>query len=255
MFELLKSFFNQILGYDVQIQKIDEDTFVITGKELADIPYQGNYVSNLLEGYGLNNTVTFREGEVPSIIIDFAAKWQPSIESHSYKFLPPHVEHWYETDLNRYASLVETMGLWDLRTKLASNLLLLFNFYKKKKVGKISVTLEQGKYSQFLTYHERPTSTVFQRIGENEIELQNLGPAANTLRVLNASLFDHFTMFNKKEMSFEMSSDGVLLDDKLFPEAQLLNIQNAAAYVGSTTNLNQKIKSLTRIYQLAKKIL
>jgi hypothetical protein len=254
MYELLKSFFTQILGYDVTIQKIDENTFVVSGPQLADIPYQGDYVSNLLEAYGLNNVIIYREGNPPSLEIDFSAKWHDQVERASYKFLPVQTEHWQGHDLNRYATLIEKNGLWESRTKLASNLLLLFNLYPKKKLKRASVTLEQGKMSQILTYHEPKASTVFQRI-DGEIELRNLGRSANTMKELNNPLFDYFDLFaNTREVSLEVGPEGIHVNEQILTEDNLKSLKMASHRVASSNGLHSKYVALHRILKEAKKL-
>ncbi len=254
MYELLKSFFTQILGYDVTIQKIDENTFVVTGAQLADIPYQGDYVSNLLESYGLSQVIIYREGNPPSLEIDFSATWHDNVERASYKFLPVQTQHWQGHDLNRYATLIEKNNLWDLRTKLASNLLLLFNFYPKKRISRVSVTLEQGKVSQILTYHEPKSSTVFQRI-DGQIELCNLGRNANTLKELNDPLFDYFNLFaNTREISLEIGPEGVHVNDQILTEQALQNLKVTSKRIASTNGLHSKYSALHRIIREAKRL-
>ena len=253
MYKLLDSFFSKILGYEVQIQKIDETTFIVTGSQLSDIPYQGNYISNLLESYGLNQTIVFRDGTPPSIVIDFASKWQESIERMSYKFLQPNVEHWQGHDLNRYATLVETCGFWDSRTKLASNLLLLFNLYPKRKLPRIFATIERGRVSQILTYQEPRSNTVFQKI-DGKIELKNLGPDSNTLEILNNSFFAYSDLFSS-EVSLEISSKGVIINDQILSEEKIKNLTETSKHIGSTSKLNAKYSALYKIVQETKMIL
>jgi hypothetical protein len=254
MYELLKSFFSQILGYDVTIQKIDENTFVVSGPQLADIPYQGDYVSNLLEAYGLNNVIVYREGNPPSLEIDFSAKWHDQVERASYKFLPVQTQHWQGHDLNRYATLIEKNGLWESRSKLASNLLLLYNLYPKKKLKRASVTLEQGKVSQILTYHEPKSSTVFQRI-DGEVELCNLGRFANTVKDLNGPLFDYFDLFaNTRETSLEIGPGTIYVNDQILTEDNLRSLKTASNRVASSSGLHSKYVALHRILKEAKKL-
>lgn len=255
MYELLATFFSKILNYDVQIQKIDEFTFKVTSPSLEDITYQTNYVSNLLEGYGLNNVITLLGGDPPALLIDFSQKWHDEIERFSYKFLAPNVEHWDGNDLNRYASLVETSNVWEKRTKLASNLLLLYNFYPKKKVKKISLTLEQGKVSQLLTYREDKTSTVFQKIS-GEVELRSLSPHSNTFKVLNLPLFKYFNSFrDNRGIEVEMDAFGIELDSQYYTEEKLKQVKSATKHVGSLSDQSQKLVSLHQVFTLAKGIL
>jgi hypothetical protein len=254
MYELLASFFTRILGYDVQIQKIDENTFIITGKQLGDLTYQENYVSNLLESYGLNNVITLKAGtkdKDPSLIIDFSAKWQDKIERYTGKFLPPHIEHWNTSDLNRYASYIESTGLWNSKSKLASHLLLLYNFYPKKKLSRIFANISQGRMSQLLTYREGKSSTVFQKI-DGEIQLKSLGFNANTVKDLNVPLFNFFQSFNAKEVNLEFNSEGVELDSQFFPEERMKQLIDISKFTGSTSNQNAKLSSLYKVYKQVK---
>jgi hypothetical protein len=254
MYELLVSFFTKILGFDVQIQKIDEYTFIITGEELKDLTYQENYVSNLLESYGLNNVITLNiesKDKLPSLIIDFSSKWQDKIERYTNKFLSPHVEHWNDSDLNRYASYVDSTGLWSHKTKLASHLLLLYNFYSKRKLSRIFASIDQGKMSQILTYKEGKSSTVFQKIN-GEIQLKNLGFNANTVKELNIPLFNFFQTFNAKEVDLEFSNEGIELNCQFFPKEKLKQLIDISKFTGSTSNQNAKLTSLYKVYEQIK---
>jgi hypothetical protein len=231
---------------DVSILEATPQLFVCTGSDLRRIEFQNGIVSNLLEMYGLNQVITADfSGKIPSLTIDFNAKWHRDLEEASYKFLPTNLSHWEQSDLNHYASLIDDLGLTSSHRKLASHALLLYNF-RIKAPKKLECFAEKGSNGYFLTFPENGVSTVLYN-QDGVTELIHMGPSVHTANALRADLLEQFKWTGLKEAHYSVQRGYIEVNDKSFTSAQLDKVCKASAMVASTNNVFAKLTSLRKI--------
>jgi hypothetical protein len=244
---LLNHFFKSILNMDVAIQEATPQLFICSGAELRRLEYQNDMVSNLLEMYGLSQVITSDfTGKIPTLTVDFGAKWHRDLEEASYKFLPSNTTHWDSGQLNAYASVIEDLGLSHKHRKLASHALLFYNF-RVKPPKRLECFAEKGSNGNFLTFPENGISTVLYCPDAGSSELVHMGPSSYSANALKYEILEQFKWANLKEAHYIIQKGYIEVNDQSFTDSQLDKVCKASSMVASSNNVFAKLSSLRRI--------
>lgn len=249
MKKLLDSFFRNILSIDVSIAQLSPTLYACIGEELDQYSYQASFLQMLLLNYGLSNVVKFDKlNDATAVIIDFDAKWEDDIERSSKIFLPQAPLLWDQHRLDYYAASIDEAGLWNKRTRLASNLLLLLNFRTEVPKAWTCVAELTPRQDLLLTFNDPQATTLYIESTATQAEVVSNGTYAKAFHTLAKPIVRAFLAQAqpKVEIQFNATLQSVAMGELSLTSPTLDNLLNSkvAAVVATKRPLLEALKSL-----------